>query len=102
MPTQTQSINSKRIPRIKLPGHLQLSERELANTARLVRVLRTPTWLGYFIEALLEMDASQTNDVSVKQVKDALSDFDNLADWERVLGLLNDRYPNLRYHPSIT
>ena len=103
MPTPQPITRPKQLPKIKLPDHIELSERELATTVKLVRLLRSEhTWLGYFIEALLEKDASETGDLSTGDVKTALQDFDNLSDWKRVLGALGERYPNLRNHPATT
>lgn len=46
---------------IKLPKNVRPSERELAIFARLVRVLREPSyWLGAFIEGVLAIDAEST------------------------------------------
>src|SRR5450759_4963924 len=79
---------------ITLPKHIRLSEEETAICARLIRVRRSGSWLRYYIEHLLHIDATSDCDVSPKQAKDALAVMENLP---KYLDMLKD-FPGLDWY----
>jgi hypothetical protein len=105
MPAKNKPATRVPEPEIKLPAHMTLTPMELAATARLVRVYRTNSWLKYYIEWLLHMDAVSGNDVTVKQAEDALGQvsnfvkfvdhFENMAKTQEIFR----EYPGLSWLP---
>ena len=70
----------------QFPVHMQITEREAAICARLVRTLREPRyWLGAFIEWMLERDAAaHTGDgITPEAAEKMLHDIKNMNTWAK-------------------
>lgn len=103
-PTVAPSRPSRNKPasKIQLPKNMTLSESELANTARLVRLIRTPSyWLSHFIQYVLQKEAESTSDLTLKNVEDLLKDVKDLASWSGWVPKLAREYPHFATHPSV-
>lgn len=93
---------TKEAPPIQLPPWMQLSPDELANCARLVRLMREEEYfLRYFILWLMEWDARESEGLSTGNVRYCL---DNLESFEAVKDKAEQFAPtsvDIRSHPSL-
>lgn len=97
------TTTAKPAQEIVLPERIQLSERELAATARLVRILREPhNWVGFFIEWLLQVDASSPDEsMSIKTAEAMLTSMKNMENWIAFLEDLKRKVPTIAHHRAL-
>ena len=88
---------------IAVPAHIGLSVEETAVVARLVRLMRSRfTYLGLYIEFLLELDAGAAADVSIEDMETVLTEIKNIRNWRNYFLSVKTRHPALLRYTGLT